>query len=48
MMKSRNSDIIKYITDFDKFKETGKKKVSQYKNGKLSPDDFKRWIEKNE
>ena len=47
MMKSRNSDIAKYITDFDKFKETGKKKVAQYKNGKLSPDDFKRWIEKN-
>lgn len=47
MMKSRNSDIVKYITDFDKFKETGKKKVAQYKNGKLSPDDFKRWIEKN-
>ena len=31
MMKSRNSDIAKYITDFDKFKETGKKKVAHTK-----------------
>ena len=47
MMKSRNPDIEKYIKDFDKFKETGKKKLNQYKNGKLSVEDFKNWIEKN-
>lgn len=47
MMKSRNPDIVKYTTDFDKFKETGKKKIQQYKNGKLSSEDFKKWIQKN-
>ena len=47
MMKSRNPDIDKYINDFNKYKETGKKKVNQYKNGKLSSEDFKSWIEKN-
>lgn len=47
MMKSRNPDITKYTTDFNKFKDTDKKKVSQYKNGKLSSDEFKKWIEKN-
>lgn len=47
MMKSRNPDIDKYINDFNKYKEIGKKKVTQYKNGKLSSEDFKSWIEKN-
>ena len=47
MMKLRNPDIDKYINDFNKYKEIGKKKVTQYKNGKLSSEDFKNWIEKN-
>lgn len=47
MMKSRNPDISKYVNDFNKFKETGKKKVSQYKKNKLSAEDFKTWIKKN-
>lgn len=47
MMKSRNPDIAKYVNDFNKFKETGKKKVSQYKNNKLSYEDFENWIKKN-
>lgn len=47
MMKSRNKDISKYNTDFNKFKETGKKKLSQYKKGKLSSEEFKNWINKN-
>lgn len=46
-MRSRNPDIEKYVEDFIKFKDTGKKKVSQYKNGKLSAEDFKNWIKKN-
>lgn len=46
-MKSRNPDIEKYSTDFVKYKETGKKKVSQYKNGKLDAESFKNWIKKN-
>ena len=47
MMKSRNPDILKYATDFNKFKEIGKKKVAQYKDGKLSSEEFKNWINKN-
>ena len=47
MMKLRNPDIDKYINDFNKYKEIGKKKVIQYKKGKLSSEDFKNWIEKN-
>lgn len=47
MMKSRNPDIAKYTNDFNKFKELGKKKVAQYKECKLSVDDFKNWIDKN-
>ena len=47
MMKSRNPDILKYVNDFNKFKEIGKKKVSQYKKNKLSAEDFKNWIKKN-
>ena len=47
MMKSRNPDILKYVNDFNKFKEIGKRKVAQYKSGTLSLDDFKKWIEKN-
>lgn len=47
MMKSRNPDIKKYVDDFNKFKETGKKKIKQYKNNKLSAEDFKDWIKKN-
>lgn len=47
MMKSRNPDIDKYADEFNKFKETGKKKIHQYKIGKLSAEDFKKWIEKN-
>lgn len=47
MMKSRNSDILKYVDDFNTFKEIGKKKVNQYKSGTLSSDDFKKWLEKN-
>lgn len=46
-MRSRNPDIEKYVKDFIKFKDTGKNKVSQYKNGKLSAKDFKDWIKKN-
>jgi hypothetical protein len=47
MMKSRNPDIDKYTTEFNKFKENGKKKLIKYKDGKLSAEDFKTWIEKN-
>lgn len=47
MMKSRNPDIAKYTNDFNKFKEIGKKKVSQYKKNKLSVEDFENWIKKN-
>lgn len=47
MMKSRNPDILRYVNDFNKFREIGKKKVTQYKKGTLSSDDFKKWIEKN-
>lgn len=46
-MRSRNPDIEKYVKDFIKFKDTGKNKVSRYKNGKLSAEDFKDWIKKN-
>ena len=47
MMKSRNPDIIKYVNDFTKYKEQGKKKLSKYKLGLLTPEEFKNWIEKN-
>ncbi len=47
MMKSRNPDIEKYNLEFNKFKEIGKKKVNQYKKGKLDSEEFKKWIEKN-
>lgn len=47
MMKSRYPDIPKYVNDFNKFKETGKKKIKQYKTNKLSAEEFKNWIEKN-
>lgn len=47
MMKSRNPDIEKYSKEFDKFKEIGRKKVTRYKQSKLSAEDFKNWIEKN-
>ncbi len=47
MMKSRNPDIDKYVKDFNKFKEVGKKKVKQYKDNKLSAEDFENWIKKN-
>lgn len=47
MMKSRNPDIAKYTSDFNKFKEIGKEKVSQYKKNKLSAEDFEHWIKKN-
>lgn len=47
MMKSRNPDIEKYTLEFNKYKDIGKKKVSQYKNGKLDAESFKNWIKKN-
>ncbi len=47
MMKSRNPDIEKYIDDFDKFKRTGKIKLDKYKNGQLSSEDFRIWLQKN-
>lgn len=47
MMKSRYPDISKYVNDFNKFKESGKKKVKQYKDNRLSAEDFKNWIKKN-
>ena len=46
MMKSRNPDIAKYVNEFDKFAEIGKKKVNQYKNKKITAEDFKNWLEK--
>lgn len=46
-MKSRNSDIQKYVDDFNKFSQVGKKKLNQYKSGKLSSEDFKNWINRN-
>ena len=47
MMKSRNPDIEQYANDFNKFKEIGKKKLNKYKNGEISSEDFKKWIQKN-
>ncbi len=47
MMKSRNLDIEKYVDDFDKFRKIGKIKLNKYKNGLLSPEDFKAWLQKN-
>lgn len=47
MMKSRNPDIEQYANDFNKFKELGKKKLNKYKNGEISSEDFKKWIQKN-
>ena len=47
MMKSRNPDIEQYTNNFNKFKETGKKKLNKYKNGDISPEEFKKWIQKN-
>ena len=47
MMASRNSDIEKYQIEFKKYKEIGKKKLQQYKSGKLDSKTFKNWIEKN-
>lgn len=47
MMKSRNPDIEQYANSFNKFKELGKKKLNKYKNGEISSEDFKKWIQKN-
>lgn len=47
MMKSRNPDIEQYANSFNKFKEIGKKKLGKYKNGEISPEEFKKWIQKN-
>lgn len=47
MMKSRNPDIEQYTNNFIKFKETGKKKLNKYKNGDISPEEFKKWLQKN-
>ena len=46
-MKSRNPDIKIYSDDFNRFKEIGKKKVANYKSGKITSEEFKNWIEKN-
>ncbi len=47
MMKSRNPDIEKYADNFNKFKETGKKKLNKYKAGNISAEEFKKWIQEN-
>ena len=47
MMKSRNPDIATYVNDFNKYKEVGKKKVHKYKNGLITSEEFKKWIDKN-
>ena len=47
MMKSRNPDIEQYSNSFNKFKEAGKKKLNKYKQGEISSEDFKKWIQKN-
>lgn len=47
MMKSRNPDIEQYVKDFNKYKDKGKIKVTKYKDGKISSEDFKNWIQKN-
>ena len=47
MMKLRYADIPKYVYDFDKFKRIGKKKLDRYKTKQITPEDFKKWIEKN-
>lgn len=47
MMASRNSDIEKYIIEFARYKEIGKKKLQQYKNGKIDSFSFQNWIKKN-
>ena len=47
MMKSRYPDIDKYDKDLNKYREIGKKKLKQYKENKLSAEDFEYWIKKN-
>lgn len=47
MMKSRNPDIEQYSNSFNKFKEAGKKKLNKYKQGEISSEDLKKWIQKN-
>ncbi len=47
MLARRNPDINEYITDFEKYKRLGKIKVASYRAKKLSEEDFKKWLEKN-
>ena len=47
MMCSRYKDLENYRIDFDNFKRIGKKKLSDYKLGKISTAEFKKWIEKS-
>ena len=47
MIKLRYPDIDKYAVDLNKYREIGKKKLKQYKDNKLSAEDFKNWIKKN-
>lgn len=48
MMKTRNSDISYYVEDFNRYKIIGKEKLKKYKSKKISPEEFLKWIEKNE
>ncbi len=47
MLARRNPDINEYVTDFEKYKRLGKIIVASYRAKKLSEEDFKKWLEKN-
>lgn len=44
-LAKRNPDIKEYVNGFNYYKKVGKKKLAEYKNQKISKDDFKKWIE---
>lgn len=43
-LAKRNPDIKEYVNGFNSYKEIGKRKLAEYKKGKISKDDFKKWI----
>lgn len=44
----RNPDIVEYVKDFNSYKDNGKRKIEEYKKGKLSKEDFKKWLDKKD
>ena len=46
ILAARNPDISSYTKDYNTIKGVGTKKVNEYKNNRISKDEFKQWLDK--